>query len=100
MKAVVCRQYDRPTQRRFPVTAIRPRANTAGLWQRSCRAFTVLQDAPSYTWMVRREATSDGVLDADGSWAGGGESPAADEGHVEMPHAVMTEVVQDAVQGV
>jgi hypothetical protein len=54
-----------------------------------------------YTWLVRREPTSDGLLDADGAWgAVGGDSPDLDAGHVQMPHAVMTEVVQDAVQGV
>ena len=57
------------------------------------------QDPPTYTWSVRREPTGDGVLDVD-HVCGSGDSPEADAVHLEMPHAVMTEVVQDAVQGV
>ena len=60
----------------------------------------VSQEPPTYTWSVRREPTSDGVLGSADGAHGGADPPAADAVHVEMPHAVMTEVVQDAVQGV
>ena len=50
---------------------------------------------------MRRELTSDGVVGSNAAWGSNGADPAvADAEPVEMPHAVMTEVVQDAVQGV